>query len=1836
MIDETQDIIVVNEPSYVEETTKVELPDPIVTKTEEAFPPLGIPNEQLKHTLLTELEVDDQHPIEAVTGLRTAIDEINSLKSIYSDGTGTADYYEWAGDPRDAVGYFVSLVPHSSMIKICNGKNIFGVTVDRAGFIGHEGFVEVEQRDGVTRKVRVGRDEQYALVATSGFVEVRCEVDVAEGDYVISNEFGKAQKARSEYGYKVIDLETKHDIKYAVIALGVQADITEDIGRDLMDLNERMSDAEKNITSLAAALEDNTDEIDELKEDVSQLQELDTQVKNAALTAAQAKAIAASAVASAETWRNEAVEEANKAFSEAVKVREEFEKETSDMKKGLETASLELQEAKEDLWREQGKMQNSLNDVDDYFRGMRHDLIPLYSWSGEEGESIAGFVSQADADRAVLGGIVEWKNGEGVNSLAGYVAEATGEYATVKELAEYKFKDETGKEYTATAALDAYAKANEAAINAIVGIDGSLAGLTSRVDKNTSSVTTLASHIIGDYVSIGAWDEKKAEVGNIYYGTVDDRIVYYYHNGTEWKSAASIASITSIDKSLVYYVPSNKLYYYYKDGTWQSTEKSYEAGLGGSIAGVQQTADENSAKIEMITSLEGEFGEAIAGLVTVSGEDRAELDALAQYGYIDENGEKHCGAAGIMAEVDKNKAAIEAIAGIDGDIAGFKAQVDKNSSYATMLAERVMGTCVTIPLTNDSLSKDTSTVYYDSSANLYWYYAGGKWNSTSNWGTIASAALSTSEVYYVVGSKLYWYYKDGTWKSNTSAYDAGLSATIGGIQVETDENSAKIDQLTSWQGDTNSSLTLIRQKSDANGASIQLLAANIDKHSVGERSQANGFTLEQAIDILEPGAVYVPTIDHTETYTKSDGSVVTYSFTKGNSYEWVDTGTWNESIGKVIFFATPPAGTAYEFWYKNSASSDGYEGYTLYKPDSSQNWVSVASLKGSASNRAVSQIRQDANSIALEVTNARGSAATLGARLTETEAEVQSVAAWSKDVNGNQYNLATIKQTADSAGASIAQVVTAVGKDGEVNASTIVQAVNEDGSGVFINADHIQFEGFVSFANKSETVFSTQVEYALSSSSSAFVALTEWSTSAPTWRADAYMWQRTVITKGDGSVVTSNPTCIQGAKGEDGTGVSIKGVAYVNGVVGDSMIGGVYAIYKDKNFTSQITGAVDGDSYLIDGYLFVYSGSGDAFVCSGKIQGDQGEPGAAVTAVVNYYMASSRSAGVAAGDGGEIADEQWTTTIQNMTANKPYLWNYEISIYTDTTSQSTNPVIIGRYGSDGRGIAAIQEFYCISASTSCSTPTDATLNAAGSFGGMAIPDMWYTTSPSTTQAYRYLWNCERIIYTDGTSETFPPANIGTHGEQGDAGVPVKEIRKEYYLSTSKTACIGGVWGTEIYNFANAKNKYLWTRDVIVYADNTEEEQTPVYDPTYTSIAQWCIEEGKTLIDGANIATGTIAAAQIAANSITADKLAVGALTADSITVKSSGGNTIFHASTTSREVQAGGFYIDTNSLYSHTTFANSGLILSSTGTNGAFSVNGSTSQSGWKILAGTQGETTKNFGIDSSGYLYASGANVSGTITASEGEIGGFTVGTNSLRTGTRSYFYSAQPDMMPGVYITPDLSKEASSAIFTSANSGGISFGTNNASSGLYSQQCIYAGRHVIRGKIGAAKWAGTTLTSSGLYFLYNTSGDISPIYETNYCIGQIVCNDGKVTLEGSAWYDNSGLAISSARLLKDNIASLDNRHSVFFDNLIPRSFTYKDGTSNRTHYGLVVDELKSAMDAAGITPAECAAYCLTDPENPDGDGGIRYSELIALCIKEIQTLKQKVKELEKENANE
>lgn len=71
------------------------------------------------------------------------------------------------------------------------------------------------------------------------------------------------------------------------------------------------------------------------------------------------------------------------------------------------------------------------------------------------------------------------------------------------------------------------------------------------------------------------------------------------------------------------------------------------------------------------------------------------------------------------------------------------------------------------------------------------------------------------------------------------------------------------------------------------------------------------------------------------------------------------------------------------------------------------------------------------------------------------------------------------------------------------------------------------------------------------------------------------------------------------------------------------------------------------------------------------------------------------------------------------------------------------------------------------------------------------------------------------------------------------------------------------------------------------------------------------------------------------------------------------------------------------------------------------------------------------------------------------------------------------------------------------------------------------------------------------------------------------------------------SGAINTSDRKLKDNIKPLTDTHIKFFMSLQPVSFTFKDGTSGRTHVGFISQDVEQAMTDCGLTDLDFAGFC-------------------------------------------
>lgn len=166
-------------------------------------------------------------------------------------------------------------------------------------------------------------------------------------------------------------------------------------------------------------------------------------------------------------------------------------------------------------------------------------------------------------------------------------------------------------------------------------------------------------------------------------------------------------------------------------------------------------------------------------------------------------------------------------------------------------------------------------------------------------------------------------------------------------------------------------------------------------------------------------------------------------------------------------------------------------------------------------------------------------------------------------------------------------------------------------------------------------------------------------------------------------------------------------------------------------------------------------------------------------------------------------------------------------------------------------------------------------------------------------------------------------------------------------------------------------------------------------------------------------------------------------------------------------------------------------------------------------------------------------------------------------------------------------------------------------------------------------------------------TIQDGGGVYGVNIMNGQLQPNGtaaGSISLgrDGrrftTVWLVNAA-NVGSDRNIKTDIHGIDERFVEFFDRLEPVSYKLIGNNHDRDHLGFIAQDVKSAMDEAGITDMEFGGYCrdvkldeeteqpiLDDDGNPVYTYSLRYGEFIALNTMMIQRCQAEIKELRAE----
>lgn len=131
---------------------------------------------------------------------------------------------------------------------------------------------------------------------------------------------------------------------------------------------------------------------------------------------------------------------------------------------------------------------------------------------------------------------------------------------------------------------------------------------------------------------------------------------------------------------------------------------------------------------------------------------------------------------------------------------------------------------------------------------------------------------------------------------------------------------------------------------------------------------------------------------------------------------------------------------------------------------------------------------------------------------------------------------------------------------------------------------------------------------------------------------------------------------------------------------------------------------------------------------------------------------------------------------------------------------------------------------------------------------------------------------------------------------------------------------------------------------------------------------------------------------------------------------------------------------------------------------------------------------------------------------------------------------------------------------------------------------------------------------------------------------------SDGSVTLGrstvrwGDVYSQNATINTSDANFKKDVEYGLD-RFLPVFDALRPVSFRFVDGQSDRTHMGIIAQDLEETLSELNIPTKDFAAFIKSwgiDEETREGGYryAIRYGEFVPLLIYQVQKIKEALKD--------
>ena len=255
----------------------------------------------------------------------------------------------------------------------------------------------------------------------------------------------------------------------------------------------------------------------------------------------------------------------------------------------------------------------------------------------------------------------------------------------------------------------------------------------------------------------------------------------------------------------------------------------------------------------------------------------------------------------------------------------------------------------------------------------------------------------------------------------------------------------------------------------------------------------------------------------------------------------------------------------------------------------------------------------------------------------------------------------------------------------------------------------------------------------------------------------------------------------------------------------------------------------------------------------------KGDNGRGVSRMRAFYMLTTER------DAPQPDTSEWTETAPQPTKERPWLWSYERSEYSDGVSDQTVVRLIGHYGKDGTNGTSIRAQYSADAQTwhddfaegdvwmrtGNGTTWGGALRVVGESGAdgkspvydFAASSQLTTASGTTAPTIRGTWQDAPPTLRDGEVLWYrltaangkitygrlsgEKGKQGAPGDKGDSGRGIDRIETFYLLTPDGTAPGYDVrgWGNTA-TVPTLQKPWLWTYERVVYSDGTSV-RTPV-------------------------------------------------------------------------------------------------------------------------------------------------------------------------------------------------------------------------------------------------------------------------------------------------------------------------------------------------------------------------------------------------------------------------